>query len=475
MMTQLQSLDKEVKLRTLFVELAGKKGYDDAIVHLDLFNFFDLKTTLSLSGIHDLWKSRVLKVEGSENRVGLHIHIPFCQKICSYCNLNTQVYTGEAQLHAYTQCLLQEVRCLRDIFKNIKLKIFHFGGGSPNLLGGPDLKSILEELAQSFSFEESAEKTFECNPNHFSVEQLAVLGAFGINRISFGVQSLDSGVLQSTNRGHQNYENIQSAIENARKLAALESINVDLMIGLWNDTPQTVLDSFIKLAELKVDSICLYPLIPTPQYLKKYYDSLKNLFDQEMADKISRFEKLVMPEAERHGYGFVPLSHSGPDRATWNFILQKHLASDQRKYQFRTDDYPFDYLGIGAGSWSMIRETAYYRNEGYKDLSVDGGAIDARYSAVFLRDQWERIFYIRERFLERNRLSLSQYRDQFGTDIRDDFKHPIEQLKRLGALTLDEDVLFFTAGSQEEKFTHLLFFVDPSIILSELDRLVAKG
>ncbi len=324
-MTHSKPLDKEIKLRKLFTDMAKKNGSGEAVFYSDLFHFFDIKKTFDLDTVKNLWGDHLAQTRHLEQDRCLHVDIPFCRQRCEYCGISKWIDRHKAELEHYLKFVTREMRSFRDVFEGVPFQVLHFGGGSSDILTESDLRTLFTDIHYNFTFTENALKTFECNPSDFSYQKVAALADFGINRVSFGVQSLDTQVLQHANRAYQNDEKIKQSIEDSRKLLNLESVSTDLMIGLWNDTPQTVLESFIKLADLNVDSILIYPLVPTLYYLKTYFQNDKELFDRTLAEKLRNFEALIVPVAEQYGYGFVPLEHSTPEAASWDFVLKRHL------------------------------------------------------------------------------------------------------------------------------------------------------
>ena len=474
-MTSLNSLEKELKLRKLFTTLIKKKGYVQDIFYSDLFGFFDICQTVSLKEIKTFWKKRIAEVGRDGPRMYLYVHIPFCRRECNYCFFPKRIDIGESQMEQYVQFVIREMQSFKKSFKNVQFGSLYLGGGTPSLLTRKQLCLIFQTINAGFAFDENAERTFECNPADFSLEKMKLLEGFGINRISFGIQSLDPEVLRHANRGYQDHDMIKKIVGDMRRFPGLERINADLLIGLWNDTPQTVIDSFVKLAELKFDSICLFPLKPIPRYLKRYFNNNRDLFDRQLVDKLHSFEKSVIPVAQKFGYSFTPLDYSAPDKLSWDFVKKTCLSPGQKKLGYVTDDIPYDCLGIGKGCWSMISHTVCYKNKSLLSFTEEKNKPRESYCAIPLSGPREKFWYVLQRLGDIDRISLPLYKDWFGTDIRADFKVPLAKLQELGAIKFTDDVIFLTVKSLEDKFAHLLFFVDNKTILTEIDKLNAKS
>ncbi|MFP5326411.1 MAG: coproporphyrinogen-III oxidase family protein, partial [Acidimicrobiia bacterium] len=117
-----------------------------------------------------------------------------------------------------------------------------FGGGTPSLLPPAELVGILAEIERT----PDAEVTVECNPETVTPALLEIYLEGGVNRLSFGVQSMVPEVLATLGREHD-----PAAVERAvaaAKGAGFESWSVDLIYGgagesttAWELTLQRVL------------------------------------------------------------------------------------------------------------------------------------------------------------------------------------------------------------------------------------------
>ena len=195
--------------------------------------------------------------------MSLYIHVPFCQTKCPYCDFNT--YQGIESLFApYLNALVTEVelwgRCLgRPIVNTV-----FFGGGTPSYLPDDSIARIMNAIRSSFALASepdpavAPEITIEANPGDLSAELCQRLLSAGVNRISFGVQSLDDGLLQLLGRRHTAQQAI-NAFTTARD-TGFDNINLDLMYGLPNQTMTQWQDTVRRLAGLEPSHVSLYCL-----------------------------------------------------------------------------------------------------------------------------------------------------------------------------------------------------------------------
>ena len=139
---------------------------------------------------------------------GIYIHIPFCKQACHYCDFHfsTSLKAKDNLLNA----LLKEISLQKNYFAKGSLSTIYFGGGTPSLLGGDEIKTILDEIRNVFSVDEYAEVTLEANPDDLTKEKVESLRAAGVNRLSIGIQSFDDEDLKWMNRVHSAVQAIES-------------------------------------------------------------------------------------------------------------------------------------------------------------------------------------------------------------------------------------------------------------------------
>jgi oxygen-independent coproporphyrinogen-3 oxidase len=182
-------------------------------------------------------------------RTGVYVHIPFCAARCDYCDFAT--WTDRAHLvDAYVDA------CVLDLQRRALAPVdtVFFGGGTPSLLAASQLTAILDAIART----SDAEVTVECNPDSVDVEKLRAYADAGVNRLSFGVQSMRPHVLLALGRTHDP-DNVARAVEAAR-VAGIARYNVDLIYGTPGeslDDWSTTLDAALALGPGHVSAYAL--------------------------------------------------------------------------------------------------------------------------------------------------------------------------------------------------------------------------
>ena len=198
--------------------------------------------------------------------VGCYVHIPFCVRKCAYCDFNS--YSGYTDTHItrYVRALTQEIR--RSTPPELGaggrsspalVDTVFFGGGTPTAIPAADEAALLRAVLDALPITDNAEITTEANPGTMDVAHLETLRAAGFNRISFGVQSFDAGLLKTLDRIHS-AEEAKNAVRAARA-AGFENVSLDLMFALPRQTLAQWQDTLDQALALETDHLSLYSLI----------------------------------------------------------------------------------------------------------------------------------------------------------------------------------------------------------------------
>jgi oxygen-independent coproporphyrinogen-3 oxidase len=159
---------------------------------------------------------------------GIYIHIPFCRKLCFYCDFY-HVITRNSN-PGFVPALLKEASLRKDYLEGERVNTVYFGGGTPSVFSVEDLGSIMTKLREECEIAEDAEVTIELNPDDVTPEYVSGLHKLGINRISLGIQSWRDKDLKLLNRRHD-----ASGAERALRNCIDEgfgNITIDLIYGI---------------------------------------------------------------------------------------------------------------------------------------------------------------------------------------------------------------------------------------------------
>jgi len=204
--------------------------------------------------------------------VGLYVHIPFCVSLCPYCDF--VVVAGAAargptnRIAALAAALMTELELRADALDasfgtpaaptRPALETVYLGGGTPSLLSADVVAALLTTIRERFGIALTAEVTIEANPGPDERGDAAALARAGINRISFGAQSLDPAELRRLGRRHRPAD-VADAVAEARD-GGIGSVNLDLLYDIPNGSLTTWMDTLERALALKPDHLSLYAL-----------------------------------------------------------------------------------------------------------------------------------------------------------------------------------------------------------------------
>lgn len=360
----------------------------------------------------------------------LYIHIPFCVKKCAYCDFLSGPASNQ-QIEEYVQALIEEIRYYKEFVKKYEVSTVFWGGGTPSLLTGEQMKALMEALGQTFFIRQNAEITMEANPGTVTVEKLLACQKAGINRISFGLQSVNNEELKMLGRIHT-YEEFLESYEAARK-AGFQNINVDLIsaipkqtVSSWEQTLQTIIS-------LQPEHISAYSLIVEEgtTFAKLYGEGceLEHLLPTEEEERrmYERTEELLR-EAGYHRYEISNYAKEG-------YECQHNLGYWERK----------EYLGLGLGASSLIEETRFHNTDEMEEYLRDASnpiLLRRGQEKLDRQEQMEEFVFLGLRKIRG--IQEEKFAEMFGEDIWDCYGRNLERVIKEGLLEREEGVLRLT-------------------------------
>ena len=264
--------------------------------------------------------------------VSLYVHYPWCIRKCPYCDFNSypknrSVCTDESYLNALLSDFYQNVNLL----SGRKFNAVYFGGGTPSLFPPSLMEKLLKEI-YPYCMDE-CEISMEANPGTVSPASLKDYKSLGINRISLGVQSFDDRELKLLGRIHDS-ETAVKACQSVIK-AGFKNFNIDIMHGLPFQTAQKALSDLRTAASLGCNHLSWYELtLEEDTYFGSHPPQLP---DEDCL-------------ADIENQGFSLLSELGFNRYEVSGYTKDRRCQNNINYWFF-----YDYLGIGAGAHSKIK------------------------------------------------------------------------------------------------------------------------
>jgi len=277
-----------------------------------------------------------------------YVHVPYCASRCGYCDFNTYTASelgASASQSGYAAQAIAEVHLARRVLgdRDVPVSTVFVGGGTPTLLPAQDLAGMLYAIRDQFGLTSGAEVTTEANPDSVNPESLDVLRSAGFTRISFGMQSVATNVLQVLERTHTPGRAMQAVRE--AQTAGFEHVNVDLIYG----TPGETRDDFARSLDAAVssgaDHVSAYSLIVedgTRLAAKVRRGEIADVDDDVAADRYVQADQ-ALTSAGLHWYEVS--NWAKPDGE-----CRHNLA------YWRSDDW----WGIGPGAHSHIAGTRWW-------------------------------------------------------------------------------------------------------------------
>ena len=231
--------------------------------------------------------------------ISLYVGIPFCPTRCAYCSFVAQsVEKSFALVEPYLDALCIEIAAAGQLVRDLGLNIrsFYMGGGTPATLTAPQMDRLLTKLEESFDFAGLAELTVEAGrPDTIDPEKLAVLRAHGTTRVSINPQTMEDRVLAAIGRRHK-ADDIRRAMEQVRA-AGFPHVNMDLIAGLPEDTPEGFARSLDEVLAMGADNVTVHTLS-----LKKGSRIMLEGSRLPGAEEVSAMLDYANPALRKHGF-----------------------------------------------------------------------------------------------------------------------------------------------------------------------------
>jgi oxygen-independent coproporphyrinogen-3 oxidase len=436
----------------------------------------------------------------NKNELGIYIHIPFCVHKCIYCDF----LSSPADVHTrkqYVRALINEIyltregKCANKLIKNvlqgdntsyedreeqavngltsdyalndtvcmadyektimqedisgcvddIKSENGHIvtsifiGGGTPSAIDAEDISDILDAVRKNYNVSDKAEITIECNPGTMDKKKAVIYRKAGINRISFGLQSTDNNELRMLGRIHT-YEQFMESYKIARE-AGFDNINIDLMSALPGQTMESFKAVLEKALSLGAEHISVYSLIVEE--------------GTRLSDNIDSFPPIPSDDEDRQMYYMTKemLSSYGYEQYEISNYAQKgYECKHNLKYWERCD-----YLGFGIGAASLYSGRRYTNISDigrYMDVLAEiTNALDKSYVNELLQirtdmeelskeDEMSEYMFLGLR--KTKGIDITDFKEEFGTDIKDIFGEAIEDNIARGLLIHDGNCLYLS-------------------------------
>ena len=271
------------------------------------------------------------------------------ESLCYYCACNKIITKHHSKADEYLRYLDREINLhTAHVGLGQVLTQLHLGGGTPTFMSDLQLRALMTMLRRSFTFAPGGEYSIEVDPRTVDANRLAVLAELGFNRLSFGVQDFDPDVQKAVHR-IQPAEQVFALVEAARA-QGFESVNVDLIYGLPQQTPESFGRTLAQVAELKPDRVALYAYAHLPERFKPQ----RRIATAELPSASSKLAMLAQSLAafDEAGYVYVGMDHFAlPGDA---LAVAKRQGRLHRNFQGYSTQPDCDLIALGVSAIGRV-------------------------------------------------------------------------------------------------------------------------
>ncbi|HOZ53952.1 MAG TPA: radical SAM family heme chaperone HemW [Bacilli bacterium] len=361
----------------------------------------------------------------------VYIHIPFCNKICNYCDFS-KLYYNSTYVNKYLIALSKEID---KYYKYEKINTIYIGGGTPSCLSIIELKKLFK-IVNKIHLYKDYEYTFECNLEDITEDKLKLLYKNKVNRLSIGVQSLNKNILKKLGRSLYSKRYLKQKIKLAKSIG-FKNINIDLMFGINNCN--SILKDIKYITKLNINHISVYSLIIEPH--TKFYNNNESNIDQDIESKL--YAKIV-ELLNNNNYIQYEIS---------NFCKKGYECKHNIKY-WNNDKY----YGFGLSSHGYIYN---YRYENTKSIT---SYIDGKYrlSKTIINKKIDIENYIMLNLRKIEGININEFNKKYNIDFEK--KYNIEYLLKNKYLIKEKDNVKIN-----KKYLYISNKILADILYNELD------
>jgi len=369
-------------------------------------------------------KAEQTKVNQINRNIGLYIHLPFCQRKCSYCGFLSLENQTELVIAQYLKTLQNEANLQFEEFIKHKtdsverqnvVDTIYIGGGTPSLMSGTDMITLLDGIRKIWPVADSAEISMEANPNSLTLENLSGYRKAGINRLSIGGQSFDDGILSGLGRLHDSKDALKAV--RMAKDAGFDNINLDLMFGLPGQSLEQWQETLNVAISLDPTHLSLYTL---------QIEEGTKLYQDYKAEKLQKVD-LVVDRACYH-YAIEYLKNNGYNQyEISNFSKAGYACKHNLKY-WSLDEF----VGLG------LNASSYVHGKRWRNLSeidkwttqIDNGKIPVDYMSLHqetIKDAMGTFLFTGLR--KTSGISFNEFKTRFGLDFFQVYAARLKQME----------------------------------------------
>ena len=371
-----------------------------------------------------------------KKELGIYIHIPFCKQKCYYCDFVS--FPDKINLQEkYIETLIKELKSYN--LEEYDVTTIYIGGGTPSYISSDLIKKVLKNLKEKIKNNktnwEDIEITIEVNPGTVNKEKLEEYKKQGINRLSIGLQTTNDILLKKIGRIHT-YKEFLDTYNLARNIG-FANINVDLIIGLPEETISDVKKDLENIIKINPEHISVYSLIVEEG------TKIENLLNEN---------KITLPdeESERRMYWYVKntLELNGYNHYEISNFAKENMESKHNINCWEQKEY----IGLGIASHSYVENIRYGNTsnlEKYIENKDFANEQELETKKRRIIDEVQSKEDIKKEYMmlglrKIKGVKISKFKEKFGENPIYIFRNELEKLVKENLIIVDGDNIFLS-------------------------------
>lgn len=288
--------------------------------------------------------NRLLNEEPENKEAGIYVHTPYCDKICSFCNMNRKQVSNNLDDYVEYLCKEFEKYGSKKYVQEKEITTIFFGGGTPTIYKEYQLEKILSTLTNNFNISSNCEFTFETTLHNLTLKKLAIMEKYGVNRLSIGIQTFSDRGRKLLNRTYEQKEIIERIKELKKNFKGL--ICIDIIYNYLDESLEEIENDAKIATELEVDSISFYSLmIHEGSNLSKALNENKLNFNYQ-----------IYRDKELHHTFLEKTLNNG-----YRLLEHTKITNGKDEYRYIKNINSFsDLFAIGVGAGGRVKNIEYF-------------------------------------------------------------------------------------------------------------------
>ncbi|WP_294705781.1 coproporphyrinogen-III oxidase family protein [uncultured Fusobacterium sp.] len=359
--------------------------------------------------------NKILNEIPEDKEAGIYVHTPYCDKICSFCNMNRKQVTENLDDYVNYLCKEFEKYGKKRYVQSKEITTIFFGGGTPTIYKEHQLEKILSNLIKNFNISANCEFTFETTLHNLTLKKLAIMEKYGVNRLSIGIQTFSNRGRKLLNRTYEQEKVIERIKEIQENFKGL--ICIDIIYNYLDESLEEIENDAKIVCKLGVDSVSFYSLmIHEGSNLSKALNENKLNFNYQL-------------------YRDKELHHTFLEKTLNNgYKLLEHtkITNGKDEYRYIKNINSFsDLFAIGVGAGGRVKNIEYFNLN--KLITFYAKDSDFKYRVKKLSG-----------ILQYPEVSLSEIRNLTGDNIYPEILKLLQEFKKSKYIEFFEDSFKYT-------------------------------